>query len=658
MAGTVADRATSVQQLLIEAARDGLTTNLNPLARDPRDNDTFGPGHAFLPAALDPVRPDSGRPEPRGTQYDLSWNMRLGGDRHIPWQILRDAADNVDIIRGGIQVRKKAMKRLKGCWSVSAEAIQEAYEDDPHRGHDDIAAELRKKYGPDIKRLNRFWANPWRGHLKSLKQWVNMLQEENIVLDAVAIYPQRDGYGRVHSFRIIDGTTIKPLLNAYGHTPAPPYPAFQQILYGFPRGEYTATPVLDDDGNPVTDATGQPVLEEPFDSDELFYWRDNTRTFSPYGQSDVERALISASLYLKRQGWMVAEYTDGATPVTWLVPEGVGADQVDPRQRRKWEDALNEEMGGRTRARHRIKVAPPGFKPEMMANEAERYKPEYDLHLIKLVALHLGVNIAELGFTEAKGLGSSGYHEGQADVQDRNGRKPDSEMIADIIMELSRTYLDVPEELEFAFTGLEAEDEGAADEVADRQVKGARRTLNEDRRRLGQPLYGFPEADMPFIATQRGLIFLEGASALAPPGELVQPAQGAPPAALPPRHGTDPEATGEPGAEQDDTAPAPGPDDDTDPAAKTGGPPDDGGKTEPPDTTAAKAAQPGLVPGLSAEQVAEIVGFRRFTAKRGHEGGRRFVFKALTEQQAVAAGLVTAGRAEFAKAGEPERPKV
>lgn len=648
--GLAAERSTSLNDLLNQATARRLI-NANPLSRDPYDNDNFGPGTALQPAALDPVRTDTGRAEPRGSEYPVSWNLRLNGDRHIPWQILRDAAENVDIISGSIRTRKKHVRSQKWGWTVSADAIQDAYQADPRRGQDDIAAELREKYRPEIDRLTKFWENPWRGHLRGgLGAWLNMLQEEVITLDALAIYPQRTVGGDVHSFRILDGSTIKPLLDRQGHTPQPPYPAFQQLLYGFPRGEFVATPAMDDEGRVLLDADGHMQVDNPYPADELFYWRETVRTFTPYGQSDVERALIAARLYLKRQGWMFAEYDDNSTPVTWLVPEGVDAEQVDARQRRKWEDSLNDELGGKTRARHRVKVAPPGFRPEMAPQVDERYKPEYDLHLIKLVAMQMGVTIAELGFTEAKGLGSSGYHEGQEDVQDRVGRRPDTEMIAEIIEELSRDYLDAPPELEFQFTGLEAEDEAAADGIAQNRTASGRSTLNEDRRRQGLPLYNFPEADMPMITTQRGVVFLEGASEQAPPGELIEPVQA-------PKQTTPPEgADAEPGdgtadtgqdetqgqnqdaAPQQTKKPATDEQDDTAATKKT------------PEPTPASAA---IVPDLTPEQVAEVVAYRRWAAKRGDKPGRPFQFKTLTYDQ-VRQAIDSVPRASFLLADHPK----
>lgn len=646
--GMAAERATSLNDLINQATARRLINN-NPLARDPRDNDNFGPSNPLTPAGLDPVRQDTGRPEPRGSEYDVSWNLRLNGDRHIPWSVLRDAAENVDIISGAIRIRKKHVRSQKWCWTVSSTAIQKAYQADPRRGQDDIAAEMRDKFGPEIDRLTAFWDNPWRGHLRGgLGAWLNMLQEEVITLDALAIYPQRTIGGDVHSFRILDGSTIKPLLDRQGHTPQPPYPAYQQILYGFPRGEFVATPATDDEGRVLLDTDGHMQVENPYPADQLFYWRETVRTFTPFGQSDVERALIAARLYLKRQAWMFAEYDEGSTPVTWLIPEGTDAESLDYRQRRKWEDSLNDEMSGNTRRRQRVKVAPPGMRPEMAPTIDERYKPEYDLHLIKLVAMQMGITIAEYGMTEAKGLGSSGYHEGQEDVQDRVGRRPDTEMIAEIIEELSREYLEAPPELEFQFTGLEAEDEAAADQVAQSRTSSARMTLNEDRRRQGLPLYNFPEADMPMITTQRGVVFLEGASASAPPGELIEPVQ-APKQTTPPEGANadpngDQKQGNEQGGPQDGAAQQP-----QKPAPAAAKEQDTGTATK----KAADPAPPAVIPDLTPEQVAEVVAYRRWAAKRGDKPGRPFQFKTLTYDQ-VRDAIDSAPRASFLSADHPK----
>lgn len=492
-----------------------------PMARDSMDAVPFGPINPHVPQPISPTRTDTGRPEVRIWEYPVGWNIPGNETRLIPWDVLYTAAAQVDIMRRCIEIRKRHVRSLDWAFGVSTEAIAAAYRADPRRGKDDLESQLREKYQPEIDRLTEFWTKPWRTNGMSFGQWVNAVQDQHLTLDAVAIYPRTTYGGDVIDLEIVDASTIKPLADWRGARPSGDHPAFQQVLYGFPRGEYTATCEVDDQGNTV--------MRGGYKADQLYYWRETFRPRSFYGLSAVEQALLAARLYMKRQGWMLSEYDDGSTPLTWLVPEGAEASELDPRQRREYETAINDDLGGQTAARHRIKLSYPGFKPEMMPSVDERYKPDYDLHLIKLLASFFGVPITELGFTETKGLGSTGYHEGQEDVMDRVGRRPDIACLRELINDISRTWLGAPPEIEFDFLGLESEDEAAQDAVADTRVRSGRMTYNEDRKRLGLPLYDFPEADMPIVVSQRGgVTFLEGAAQVAQPGVMLSPAQAAP----------------------------------------------------------------------------------------------------------------------------------
>lgn len=492
-----------------------------PMPRDSMDAVPFGPINPHIPQPISPTRTDTGRPEVRIWEYPVGWNIPGNETRLIPWDVLYTAAAQVDIMRRCIEIRKRHVRSLDWAFGVSTEAIAAAYRADPRRGKDDLESQLREKYQPEIERLTKFWTKPWRTNGMSFGQWVNAVQDQHLTLDAVAIYPRTTYGGDVLDLEIVDAATIKPLADWRGSRPAGGHPAFQQVLYGFPRGEYQATTETDDDGNEI--------LRGGYTADQLYYWRETFRPRSFYGLSVVEQALLAARLYMKRQGWMLSEYDDGSTPLTWLVPEASESSELDPRQRREYETAINDDLGGQTAARHRIKLSYPGFKPEMMPSVDERYKPDYDLHLIKLLASFFGVPITELGFTETKGLGSTGYHEGQEDVMDRVGRRPDIACLRELINDISRTWLGAPPEIEFDFLGLESEDEAAQDAVADTRVRSGRMTYNEDRKRLGLPLYDFPEADMPIVVSQRGgVTFLEGASQVAQPGVMLSPAQAAP----------------------------------------------------------------------------------------------------------------------------------
>ena len=500
---------TSLVDAVQTMTRAGLTESgvyapTRDLPRDPLDLSPFGPLAPLLIQAINPPRADTGRPEPRVWEYPQGFNLPGGSDRLIGWDVLRAAASNVDIIRRCIEIRKDDISALSWAWQVSEDAIKAAQVREPTRPRDEIEAELRERYAEDIERLTAMWERPWITNGVRFRQWVAAVMEDHIALDAVAVYPVTSVNGEVIAFRLVDGATIKLLINDLGERPQPPFAAFQQVVHGFPRGEFIADVVLNEDGT-EDDST-------KFTASQLTYWRENFRTFTPYGLSQVEQALISAALYLKRQGWMHAEYDEGSTPLTWLVPQvdKFTVSQLGPAQRREYETAINDDLEGQTGKRHRIKVSYPGFTPMQMDSVEERYKPEYDLHLIKLVASHLGVTLDRLGFTETKGLGATGQHERQAEVQDDSGVNPDAKMLTDLIHELSRNYLNAPPELAFVFSADKVEDEAAKDSILDAQRKRGTITMNDDRKRSGYQPLDVPEADMPSMVTATGIVYIEG----------------------------------------------------------------------------------------------------------------------------------------------------
>lgn len=485
----------------------------NPLPRlDPQV--AFGPGLALIPAAIDPTRRDTGRPEPRFTEYQVSSNLPGVTDRLVPWKVLRDAAAAGGIPRRCIQIRKDEITTLEWTITISKDAVAKAEADSPGSSRADVEAGLRKRLGPEIARCTAFWERPDPGQDEEWPDWIGKLLEEHLVLDAVAIYPRRTYGGDLHSLEIISGDTIKPLRDYRGGKPLPPNPAYQQNLWGFPRGEYVAD--VDDEGR----------ILNAYAPDTLIYKRRNVRTETLYGHSAVEQCLEDLDVWLRRRAWIRAEFTDGTVPAGLL--RNTGANSWTPQQVLEYETALNDAWSGQTLERHRMRILPPGFELESTPDVAERYKPEYDLFLLKQLAAHFSTTIAELNFTETGGIGSSGYHEGQADIKERIATMPTYRWIQGLITGISRRHLGMPAELEFKILGLEDEDEAAADEVAGNRVKSGRMTYNEDRDRLGLPRYPFPEADMPIVETSRGVIFLEGASKLAPPGETVTPLEAPP----------------------------------------------------------------------------------------------------------------------------------
>jgi hypothetical protein len=294
--------------------------------------------------------------------------------------------------------------------------------------------------------------------------------------------------------------TVKPLLSNLGRRPAPPDPAFQQIMYGFPRGEFTA---------PVgADGT----VEGGLSADELIYSVRNLRPHSPYGFGPVENALVRINLWLKRTEFMTRQFDSSALPLAFLeLPE---ASTVRPEELRRWREAINSQLSGDLAERQRIQLGLPGGKLAKFADSSELYKPEYDTYIVKLVCASFGITPAEIGFIETGGLGGSSYHEGQENIQYRKLLLPWCRWLEGIFNRINRRYLGLDPAVQFRFLGLEEEDEAAADLVLDGRVKSGRLTLNEARDKMGLPPFGIVEADEPFVVYGRGVLFLDGQKAL------------------------------------------------------------------------------------------------------------------------------------------------
>lgn len=474
------------------------------MPRDPRDTVPFGPLNPLVPVQIDPSRPDTRRAEPRISEYEQAVNLPgMREHHHVDWDTLLNASESVDIMRRCIELRKDHLAGLKFAFTVSPEAIAEAQRTRPGDVKADIEAELRDKYLTDINRATDFWKRPWRTHGVDFEQWVRGVMEQHLVYDGVVVYPECSWGGDILAMNLIDARTIKPLRDYRGQRPQAPFPAFQQMLYGWPRGEFTATP----DGDPDND--GNITISDGYLADQMHYYRKNFRVQSMYGYGPTEQALIAARLYLRRKGWMLAEYDDGVVPQ--LIMRLSETTALTPRERVEYEAVLNDELTGQTSARHRAKVAFPGMDPVLLPSVDERYKPDYDMFLLRMIATFYGVSMTSLGFQESKGLGSAGMHEAQADSEEIASINPDKTMITDLINVLSHDFLRIPAQV----IGLYVEDEGddtlEGEQANQILLATGQATLNDGRRRTGQPLYDMPEADEPFIVGgQNGIVFVRG----------------------------------------------------------------------------------------------------------------------------------------------------
>lgn len=279
----------------------------------------FSPNQPLPPVAQEEAE---GRALDYPTGYNLRQQPRI--DEPVGFAELRALADSYDLLRIVIETRKDQIETLRWGFRVRT--------DDPDG--DAVAVASSGPKDPRIAELTRFFRSPDGIH--SGEQWLRLLLEDLFVIDAPTIYIRRSLDGGVARLEVIDGATIKLLIDDGGRTPMPPDPAYQQVLKGLPAVDYTA--------------------------DELIYAPRNLRPHKLYGYSPVEQIVLTINTGLRKAIEKLYFYTEGNIPPAMVgVPESWNPDQI--RKVQAWFDEL---LAGDMAAKRRLLFVPGGMKTQLL----------------------------------------------------------------------------------------------------------------------------------------------------------------------------------------------------------------------------------------------------------------------------------------------------
>lgn len=410
--------------------------------------DVAGPGDA--PSNNTPVR----YPFPYAVNQSLT--PRGESTRLTPFQQLRAIADVLDVARIGIEARKDQMTSLK--WDFAPK--------DRMSGKKASTAEEVQ-----IKKLRAFFLKPDRVH--NFATWLRMAIEEVIVVDALSIFRRKTRGGDLWALELIDGTTIKPLIDERGFTPAAPQVAYRQIIYG------------------------RPVVGGDCSVDQLLYRPRTVRTWTPYGLSAIECVLLTVNTALNRQVFNLNYYSEGNIPEGLMsAPEGWTTTQI--REFQEYWDAL---LTGNTAARKRLRIVGAKMAESVHQFKKESFDTEFDEWLLRVVCAAIGVQPQEIGFTMDV---NKSQGEQQENVTYRRGVKPLANFFKDIIDEVVAIDLGMPE-FETVFTGGETEDRLAQARIDDIYVRIGKVSIDELRARDGEEMVGLG----PMVFTNEGPVFVE-----------------------------------------------------------------------------------------------------------------------------------------------------
>ena len=389
----------------------GLRSNAMPsLARSlARDQGTFGaqmgPNFPLIPWPIDELGPD-GQPAPRKYQYDISWNLQIS-KQLAKWSTLKGAATQCDVMNRCISIRQADVTKMDWSFTVSQDAVNTIMQDN-NIGISEAAKIARQQFMPEIVRSSRTMENPYPQLDRSWEEWIAEFMFAMLVYDGVAVHPAFTLAGQLLGLDIIDTPTIRCLLDNGGFTPCPPDPAYQQDLWGFPRGEFTASP----NKNATNFLGGEYNIS---DRDQLSYFVMHRRPDSPYGNSATEQALPMANIYLEHQNWQLAEYKFGTTVKAYSETD---SQEIELSNMQSASRIIEDRFQGSTANRQGHLFLPGGVKnPIFPPFNDERFKPEFVEFLKKSIASYYGVAPSQVGVTargwtrrrEGRGSGRAGW---------------------------------------------------------------------------------------------------------------------------------------------------------------------------------------------------------------------------------------------------------
>lgn len=430
--------ATSIDQSFIAAVVAGVTNRV----RNILPNTWFSP--------VQPLAPIAPQAEGRMWDYPVGYNLRLTPKEAegVTFPQLRQLADGYDVLRLIIERRKDQMVNLK--WSIRNIDPKKKQKD----GEEDA--------DPRIVQLTNFLRvpdgkMPWQ-------MWLRMLLEDMIVCDNATVYPRMDkGAGTAPTkLELINGDTIKPVIDATGRTPDAPDVAYQQILKGVPAVDYSA--------------------------DQLIYVPRNRRTNKVYGYGYVEQILMTVNIALRRQISQLQYFTDGSIPNLLITAPAAWT----PEQIAKFNKWFQEKMAGDTAARRQATFIPDGSKP--FDTKDAVLKDEFDEWLVRVVCFAFSVAptpfIKQINRATAETAQESATSEGLF---------PLMQWIKDLMDLIIWKYFGW-RDLEFGWDEEDEVDPEVQAKIDDLNIRNGSKSIDEIRVKRGDTPIGMPQ----MIVTQGG----------------------------------------------------------------------------------------------------------------------------------------------------------
>jgi hypothetical protein len=404
--------------------------------------DKFSPGIPINPA-------DGYSRTPRAHDFLTGYNIaaRPRRNERVSFQTLQGLVEAYDIAQMAITHRIDSIRSLD--WFI-----------EPMEGFD-------KDAEATIAFAKRVLAKP--DHELPFRAWLSKFLWDTLAYDAGTLYRMRNNAGQVIGLKVVDGTTIAPMIDYHGGRPTGDAPAFVQFAQGVPWNW-----LLDSD-----------IIYVPF----------RPMPNSPYGKAPLESILLNANTDLRFQNYFLSRFTQGTVPEGFAsAPESWGPDQIADFQ-----DAFDALMYGDESKKHQIRWVPGGTN--FTWSQENTFQSEFSLFLMRKTAAAFHVTPNDLGFTDTVNLANG---ETQTEVQFRIGSLPMIQHVQDILTSFLQDDLGLPVTFRFD-TGAEKDDRLMTAQIAEIMIRNGVISPSEVR----EDVYGLQEPDgvvIPrFIQSSGGL---------------------------------------------------------------------------------------------------------------------------------------------------------
>lgn len=386
--------------------------------------------------------------------YSYSGGARRKYQSIVDFDTLRSFSTVYDVARVCINHRKRQIENLE--WNIV-----------PKDDKQDA-----KQFKKQIDLITEFFEEPC--HQTDFRMFVDKLIEDLLVIDAAVLWKDKTFGGELKELLPVDGTTIRLKVTPDGTLPEPPEVAFQQIIYGEVKGEYT--------------------------TDEIYYKMMNPRNNTPYGLSPLECLIIGVDAALRSQLSNAQLLSEGTVPEGFLaMPEAWTPDQIKDFQ--TWFDAV---LAGNFQQSARIKMIPGGkgigYMPTKKSDDM-RYL-EFEKWLLMKTCAMFDVQPQDIGFIEGMGANNQ---ENQQELGNQRGLVPTANFLKQLFTKIIREDFNEPD-LKFEWAGLQVVDNRFELDRNSAMLEHGGLTVNEWRVAQGMQPFEEPMADVPLVYTRMGTV--------------------------------------------------------------------------------------------------------------------------------------------------------